>query len=248
MVEFSKIESDIFNLSFGRLNMTDELIDNLIIKQKIKQLNLDFIRLKIRNPNTKQIHQLHDLCKQVHLVEILRVYVYNIFYPFSINDASKQELFYKKVDKDDINELIFIIKNTYTDIPFGNYTSPYILNFFPVDKQLNNFIEYYKIELLKPLTNKIAFIIYNESNESIGCIISEVINDSSYTYYVGVLEKHRNRNVLTQTIKFIKTIVEQSNLKSGFGAARLSNIYSQKAFEKNNMDFIGYDFVYLLEI
>lgn len=247
MIEYSKRESDIFGVLFGRAEIKDTTTDWNAIDSKIKSKKFDFIRLKIKNPTTEQTHQLHQLSKQVHLLEILRVYGNEISQRKDITFAF-DDYIYKTVDSSNMDKLISIIENTYEDIPFGNYTSPYILNLFPAEKQRENFIDYYRNEFQKTNNNKTAHIIYNLQNVAIGCIVTEVFKDYTYTNYVGVLKQFRNKHVLTKTINFIQYTYLLDNFPLGFGAARLSNIHSQKAFESNGMFLHGYDFIYLLEI
>lgn len=247
MIEYSKQESEIFGVDFGRTDIKSDFADWNILEEEIKKSSFKFIRTKIRNPVSAQIQHVHNICKQLHLLEILRVYSFTPDYSKDY-EFNSDEYIYKNVNENNFNELMHIIENTYEDIPFGNYTSPYIIKNFPVEKQRQNFIDFYRKELSKPDSNKTAQIIYNLQNTAIGCIVTEVFKEYSYTYYVGVLKEFKNRHVLTKTINFIQHQVVKNKIKVGLGGARLSNLYSQKAFESNNMILDGYDFIYLMEV
>ena len=247
MIEYSKQESEIFGVDFGRLDMKSDFTDWNKLEEEIKNSRCKYIRAKIRNPTSNQTQQLNRICKRNNLLEILRIYSFtpdfNKEYVFSFD-----EYIYKDINKDNIDKLFKLIKNSYQDIPFGNYTTLDVLKVFPIEKQMKNLTDYYRKGLLKPDSNMKSQLIYNLNNEIIGCIVTELFRDCSYTNYVGVLNEFKNKHVLTKTINFIQYQVVKNKLTAGLGGARLSNLYSQKAFESNNMIFDGYDFIYLMEV
>lgn len=248
IVQYSEHESRDYGLTFGRAELGTDFDSWEILRSEIQHKAYDFVRLKIRNPNTIQTRQIQSLSGQQHLLEILRVYT--VRYPqrtsliFDFGEYS-----FERTEKTNTDLLLQLIDETFEDIPFGNYTTATVLNNFPIEKQRKNLINYYRTELQKEQPNIEAFFIHTPESKNTGCILTTLFENATYTNYVGIRKSQRHKHALTKTINFLQFFYLQEKFQEGVsGAARLSNLHSQKAFESNHMTFIGYDFVYLLEI
>jgi hypothetical protein len=61
MIEFSARESELFKLRFGRATIDSDFPDWQEIKKKISDLRLDYLRVKVTNPDKDFISKLSRL-------------------------------------------------------------------------------------------------------------------------------------------------------------------------------------------
>lgn len=251
MIEYSKQESDIFEIPFGRLNIEEDFTNWSELKKEVTESDCKYIRVKIKNPKAEQLDHLFELAPKVHLLEILRVYRSEdlMVTPF---ENAHSDLIIEKVDENSKDILGQFILDTYDDIPFGNYTPAHIQKRFPADKQLKGIIEYFKENYTGKNKDKVAYLYFNESKKPLGCVVSDYFDNGNgdsgtYSYYVGVARDERNKGIQYKVVNFIKFFVTERGYHYLDGSTRLSNLYSARTMEKNGCKCIRYDWVYLLE-
>lgn len=243
MIEYSKQESEIFGVPFGRANLEENFDNWNDLKKEFSNSECRFLRIKIQNPKAQNIDELNAKFDKVHLLDILRVYR-----SFDVPvENIHRNLRFEVVTPATIHILEDIINETYDDMPFGNYTPSAILKIFPREIQLKALKEYFTEFYDGRLSDKIGYIIYDNLENSVGCLVTDFLENSTYTYYIGVKKEFRSNQIFFRVINFIYYFTKQRDLAYGECAARISNFYSQKTLEKSNMRFVRYDWVYLIE-
>ncbi|MDB5229055.1 MAG: Acetyltransferase domain [Bacteroidota bacterium] len=251
MIQYSKQESEIFEIPFGRLNIEEGFTDWDGLKQEVAESGCQYIRVKIKNPGAEQMDHILALSRKVHLLEILRVYRSEdlLITPF---ENAHSDLIKEKVNDSNKDILEKLIYDTYDDIPFGNFTPANILKRFPTDKQLKGIIEFFKENYAGQDKDKVAYIYFNENKKPVGCVVSDYFNNGpkdcgTYSYYVGVARDERNKGIQFKIVNFIKFYVTERGYSFLDGSTRLSNLYSARTMEKNGCKCTRYDWIYLLE-
>ncbi|HRG36276.1 MAG TPA: hypothetical protein PK355_08310, partial [Chitinophagales bacterium] len=176
MIDYSKQESEIFNVPFGRLNIDEHFDEWEKLKAEVASSPCKYIRVKIQNPKGPQLDQLFSLAPKVHLLEILRVYRSEdlLVTPF---ENAHSDLIIEKIDDSNKDILGQFILDTYDDVPFGNYTPAHIQALFPADKQLNGIIEYFKTNYAGQHKDKVAYLYFNADKKPLGCVVSDFFDD-----------------------------------------------------------------------
>ncbi|HMW13004.1 MAG TPA: hypothetical protein PKK18_01470 [Chitinophagales bacterium] len=251
MIDYSKQESEIFNVPFGRLNIDEHFDEWEKLKAEVASSPCKYIRVKIQNPKGPQLDQLFSLAPKVHLLEILRVYRSEdlLVTPF---ENAHSDLIIEKIDDSNKDILGQFILDTYDDVPFGNYTPAHIQALFPADKQLNGIIEYFKANYAGQHKDKVAYLYFNADKKPLGCVVSDFFDDGkgdsgAYSYYVGVARDERNKGIQYKVVNFIKFFVTARGYRYLDGSTRLTNLFSARTMEKNGCKCIRYDWIYLLE-
>jgi len=251
MIEYSKQESDIFGVPFGRLDIDENFTNWENLKKEVDKSPCKYIRVKIKNPLGNELDQLLSLTKKVHLLEILRVYRSEDLRVTPFENAHS-DLIIEKVNDDNKEVLGQFIIDTYDDIPFGNYTPKHIQEIFPKDKQLSGIIAYFKEYYSGKDINKVAYLYHNQDRKVVGCVVSDYFNNDendngTYSYYVGVARDERNKGIQYKIVNFIKFYIAERGYAFLDGSTRLSNLFSARTMEKNGCKCIRYDWIYLLE-
>ncbi len=251
MIEYSKQESDIFKVPFGRLNIEEDFTHWTALKKEVDISECRFIRVKIKNPKGPELDLLLSLAPKVHLLEILRVYRSEDLSVTPFENAHS-DLIIEKVNDSNKDILGHFILNTYDDIPFGNYTPAHIRERFPAEKQILGIIEYFKENYSGTDKDKVAYLYFNQDKKPVGCVVSDYFDkgngdSGTYSYYVGVARDERNKGIQYKVVNFIKFFITERGYHFLDGSTRLSNLYSARTMEKNGCKCIRYDWVYLLE-
>lgn len=246
MIEYSKQESAILGIPFGRLNIEENFTEWDFLKNEIDRSECQLIRLKAINPTPKNISEINNLCTKVQLIEILRAFTTTSLHD-QILSNSERGTDYIKVDSNNKDLFLETFTDTYEDIPFGSYTPDSVLKQLNTDLQLNVLSQYFYQNYTGNNKQKEAYLIYDLNKQIAGCLAIDFYVNESYTYYVGVKKAFRNQDILQRTISFIHRITKAKNLEFAKGSARLHNLFSQKAFDKSGMTCTGYDWVFLLE-
>lgn len=249
MIEYSKQESNIFNVPFGRLNLDENFNDWEELKQEINTSPCKFIRVKIKNPNGIQLDKLISLTTNAHLLEILRVYSSE---HLSSSSKTQEDLIIEIADNKNNSNLGQFVLDTYEDIPFGNYTSSTILNIIPKEKQLKALAAYFNDFYTGQSDDKCAIYFYNTNKKLIGCSILDLKHEgekstAAYIYYIGVSKDERNKGNQFKIVQSLKSFIQNKGIERLYCSTRLLNLFSARAFEKNQYKCIRHDWVYLLE-
>lgn len=251
MIEYSRQESEIFGVPFGRLNIEANFQDWDALREAVRASDCRYIRLKIKNPGGKELEQILSLAPKVHLLEILRVYR-SADLRVTPYENAHSDLIIEKVDASNVDILCRLIEDTYDDIPFGNFTPSAILEKFPPDKQLKGIIEYFRAHYAGQDPEKVSYIYFSQDKKPLGCVVSDYFNygpddNGTYSYYVGVARDERNKGIQYKIVNFIKFYIAERGYAYLDGSTRLSNLFSARTMEKNGCKCIRYDWVYLLE-
>lgn len=251
MIQYSKQESELFGVPFGRFEIEEKFEKWDVLRQEIKESPCKFIRIKIKNPNAEQLDELSSMTSKMHLLEILRVYRSEDLRITPIDNKPK-DLKIIKVDESLKDIFTQFILDTYDGIPFGNYTPKCINLIFPIEKQLNGIISYFKENYIGRDKDKVAYLFYNQNEKLVGCVVSEYFNNSendngTYSYYVGVARDERKKGLHYKMGILVKNYTIERGYAYFDGSTRLSNLYSAKAMENHGCKCIRYDWVYLLE-
>lgn len=251
MIVYSKQESNILGIPFGRVIIENNFNEWDNLKKEIDDSFSDFIRIKIKNVDGNKINNILRLAPKAHLLEILRVYktdnLLEIPYKNEYEDLTRV-----KVTDDNKDILAQFILDTYEDIPFGTYTPSHLFAKFPVNVQLQNIIEYFCEYYTGQYDDKAAYLFYNQDNKLVGGVVTEHFNDNNgnagtFPYYMAVARDARKKGIHYKLCSAIKNIALEKGYPFAIGSTRLSNLYSARAFEKCGYNCIQHDWVYLLE-
>jgi hypothetical protein len=247
MIIYSKGESDILGVKFGRTSMDKSFTDFEVLKTEIVSTGYDYLRIRIDNPTNISLDGIRRLGKSLHLLEILRTYSTQNLQAFKL-DIIHEDYSYKAVSLDTIDLFLQIFEETYEDIPFGSYTPHQVLEKFTKAQQWKCLYDFFSVNYMGDNPDALGFIIYNPIGEAVGCLTIDAFEEETYTYFVGVKKAYRNNDILFKTINFIHHYAQGSGRKYAKGAARLHNIFSQRAFDKSGMDCLGYTWIYLVGV
>ena len=245
IINYSENESQVFGRRFARFDIPKHFNDWNLLRYEIEALKIDFLRLKISDPNHETTNEILQLGKKTYLLEILRHYSSSDLLQNISGLETFSELEYKIVNHQNIEQFKQIVDETYEDIPFGTYTSNEILDYFPLDKQKNNLVDYFGKQYNGDNPQKEAYIIYL-NDIAAGCIITDYLSDYSYTNYLGILRPYRKNDLFSKTFHFVVNTAMEKKLKFASSSARLHNIFSQRGFEKY-WNFKSHDWIYLVK-
>ncbi|HQV78419.1 MAG TPA: hypothetical protein PLJ42_05610 [Chitinophagales bacterium] len=251
MIQYSKQESEIFGVPFSRLTIDDTFDNWEQLHHEINQSTSKYIKIKVKNLGQPQINQLHKLKHKLTLLEVLRVYkTKNLFeIPFV---HEHEDLITVKATESHKEELSKFVIETYNEIPFGNYTPDYLLEIFPIDKQLQCITSYFCDNFIGQYPDKVAYLYYNQEKKLIGTVISEHYNEGNgdagtFPYYLAVANDERNKGYQFKLSNATKLFVMNYGYPYIIGSTRLSNSYSAWALEKSGFKCLRHDWIYLLE-
>lgn len=251
MIEFSKHESEIFNVPFGRLLLEEDFSDWTTLKQQIADSECKYIRVKLKNPRADELDNLFTLAPKVHLLEIMRVYRSADLLTTQLPDEP-QDICVEIVEQSSKEKLAQFVADTYDDITFGNYTPTHLLKQFPEATQLQNLIEYFRDNYCGNNPNKVAHFYYNQENKLIACSIVDFLNQhqpnsAAYLYYISTARDERNKGIQFKTVNKLMHIIKNQDYHYFECATRLTNLFSARTMEKSGCKCYRYDWVYLLE-
>lgn len=245
IITYSENESQVFGSRFARFDIPKHFNDWDLLKYEIKELKIDFLRLKISDPNYETTNDILHLGKKTYLLEILRHYIS----PDLSQNTAKSEVFsdlrYEIVNHQNVEQFKQMVDETYEDIPFGTYSPNEVLDYFPLDKQRSNLVDYFGSQYNGSNHQKGAYIIY-QNDIAAGCLITDYFDDHSYTNYLGVLRPYRKNDLFSKTFNFVVNTAIEKKLTFASSSARLHNVFSQRGFEKY-WNFKSHDWIYLVK-
>jgi ribosomal protein S18 acetylase RimI-like enzyme len=241
-VEYSKIESELFGVKFGRFEgKVEELLAQAAI---IQSDQFDFIRAKLLQPNHDLFAQLTKLNRSYHLLDIHRHYSLDTQqHPVALHANNQIEL--KLCTAADKSILYDLVINTFTDAPLGYFAHPVMEQFFPLDEQLHNFATYMNTVYDATNANKKAWRIEAEG-KTIGCCSTDFKGEEAYTTYIGLLPEFRKMSLYRHVINRMQVEIQQAGARYITGSARLHNLASQATFEKEAEQYTHHDYVFML--
>ena len=246
MIEFSERESKIFNLRFGRATVKTDFDQWAGIKKEIEDLKLDYLRLKVANPDSNFFSKLPQLSTELYMTGIIRQYKINI------NESAagyvSPYVSFRKVSLTDSAFFKELVKNTYTGYPMGHYHYPGMDRHFPMNLQLENIGSYFADHFAGQEEGKEAYIGYLDG-EAAECFVSDFSDPLSVnTLYAGILPIHRDKDLFKDMIRYYKRLCFDRGKAEAVCGARIENLSSQYAMERESSFCYGHEWVYMISM
>jgi hypothetical protein len=139
-----------------------------------------------------------------------------------------------------------VVKMTYSDHPLGYFQYPELARSFPIDLQLENVSSFFSDYFSGVEPGKEAHIGYID-DEPVACFASEFYDPlTTMTSYAGVKAGNRGRGLFRDILRQLVFISNAKGKQSSAGGARLENLPSQYAMEKEGASCYGHDLVYMV--
>lgn len=244
MIEFSARESELFGVRFGRATITSDFRDWQLLLTRSQDMQLDYLRLKMVNPHDTFLDQFSSVAWHADLLGVIRLYKIvakeaHAQYDHPVARFSKASLADKELLKD-------LLIRTYTETPFGFFQYRRLSDIFPLDKQLENIGTYIADNFCGQYPDKEAYIGYLDG-QPIECFASDFSDGSTaVTLYAGILTEHRDHDLFKDMIRFFKQLCWQKGMKKSICGARLENLSSQYAMEREGSVSYGTEWVYMI--
>jgi hypothetical protein len=246
MIEFSPRESKLFNLNFGRATINSGFDEWTKILEESKTLDLDYLRLKVVNPDSDFMAKLALIPVQAYLTGIIRLYKKRISQ--SAGDYYNQDIIFKKVSPSERAQFKELLKAVYTDLPMGYFQYPEYEKAFPLPLQLENISSYFSDYFSGDDETKEAYIGYM-NGQPVTCFAID-IKDPKVTVclFAGVIQDYRSKNVFNDAIKCLMNLTYERKIRQIITGARLENVSSQYGFSKQIAICYGHEWVYMLHL
>ena len=243
MVEFSERESNLFNAKIGRVNVGADFDEWVKIKEESQALDLDFLRIKISNPDSSLLSKLSVVAPNLYLIGVIRLYKINITPDAAFHHTPVAE--FRKVSLADKHLLKEILMKTYTETPLGFFQHPPLSQVFRMDLQLENISSYFADHFSGTEPGKEAYIGYMDG-KPIECFASD-FNDQHtvITLYAGILQEYRNKSLFKDMIRYYKKLCYDRGKIDAICGARIENLVSQYAMEQESSFCYGHEWVYM---
>ena len=245
MIEFSERESILFNLRFGRATINSDFDQWKEVHKAAKDLDLDYLRLKVVNPDSGFLSRFSSQTPAAHLMGVIRLYKIMITEAHAQRPSPVAE--FKKVTEQDRQLLKELLQETYTDVPFGFYEYPSVAADFPLKLQMENIGTYISDHFSGGEEGKEAYIGYIDG-KPVECFASHFDKSGvATTLYAGILKECRDKDLFQDMIRFFKKLCLSKGMYKAICGARLENLSSQYAMEKENSVCYGHEWVYMIE-
>jgi hypothetical protein len=244
MIEFSGRESKLFNLRFGRATINSDFDQWNDVQKAVKEFNLDYLRLKIVNPDSDFLSGFRTMAPEADLTGIIRLYKIIITHEHAQHPAPIAV--FKKATQADKQLLKELLIGTYTDVPFGFYQYPLLTKNFSLTLQMENIGSYISDQFSDTEAGKEAYIGYL-NGKPIECFASDFRDSpTASTLYAGILPEYRDNDLFKDMIRFFKNLCLQKGMTKAICGARLENLPSQVAMEKEGSICYGHEWVYMI--
>jgi hypothetical protein len=244
MMEFSERESKLFNLRFGRATIHSDL-DTLdeVIKQS-RANNLDYLRLKVTDPDSHFLSRLSSIGHRAYLTGIIRLYKGTV--ELSPSEVFNPDLLYKKVDFSQKEIFKDFISSVYADYPLGYFQYPELSERFPLDLQLQNISSYFADYFSGTYTDREAYMGYVH-DEPVTCFVLDFnIAKVASCLYAGVVQPYRSKGVFRDIIRQMCQITHARGIRQLIAGARLENVSSQYGMSMEIGICYGHEWVYII--
>ena len=244
MIEFSERESKLFDLRFGRATINSNFDEWADVYKSIQDFDLDYLRLKIVNPDSGFLARFSAMAPHADLTGVIRLYKIIIIEEHArhLNPVAT----FRKVKPQDKKLLKELLINTYSDVPFGFYQYPRLSKSFPLALQMENIGSYISDHFSGTEDGKEAYIGY-VNDVPVECFASDFRDGSiATTLYAGILEQHRDNDLFKDMIRFFKNLCLKKGMTKAICGARLENLSSQYAMEKEGSICYGHEWVYMI--
>ncbi|MCW3127375.1 MAG: hypothetical protein JWO03_3033 [Bacteroidetes bacterium] len=244
MIEFSERESRLFDLRFGRATIDSDFNQWNEVRKAASDLDLDYLRLKIVNPDSDFLAGFSEMAPKADLTGIIRLYKIIITAEQAQYNAPVAE--FRKASIGDKQLLKELLMETYTDVPFGYYQYPRLTKSFPIDIQMENIGSYIADHFSGTEEGKEAYIGYIDG-KPVECFASDFRDGlTATTLYAGIVREYRDNDLFKDMIRFFKNLCFKKGMTKAICGARLENLSSQYAMEKEGSICYGYEWVYMI--
>jgi hypothetical protein len=228
MIQLSPIESKIYNLKVGRIDLnsinSSALLDEILFHQ------LDVCRVKINSENDDLITQLENLGLPYFLSGSLVRFKIDFrrhkVPPFRYN--SEFELY----DGSQRKDLEYLLANTFDEYPTTFYSIPYLNKIISKEEELKTLIEYFT-ETHKSSDRKIWLVKLNGKYG--GLLAAKYWEDSCDAILAGVIPEFRHGALFLDIVRYIQKHCVDNKIPWGYTGARLHEVVSQKFFTRESM-------------
>ncbi len=244
MIEFSARESELFGVRFGRATITSDFRDWEQVRRLSTEMQLDYLRLKIVNPDDSFLDHFNSINWHADLMGVIRLYKIVAKEAHATYEAPVAT--FKRATEADKQLLKDLLIQTYTEVPFGFFQYKALLEKFPHQKQLENIGTYISDNFCGQHKDREAYIGY-VNGKAIECFASDFTDGSTaVTLYAGILTEHRDNDLFKDMIRFFKQLCWQKGMKKSICGARLENLSSQYAMEREGSVSYGTEWVYMI--
>ena len=244
MIEFSERESKIFDLRFGRATIHSDFNNLDTIIEQSKAHDLDYLRVKIVDPDSQFLAKLSEIEPRVYLTGIIRLYKGKV--ELSPNSYFNPDLVFKKVEPADKQVFKDLVKEVYTGLPMGYYQYPELMVKVPLHLQLENISSYFSDYFSGVDTAREAYIGY-VNDQPVTCFVLDFSNAKvASCLYAGVVQSYRSRGVFRDIIRQMCMLTHARGIKQLTAGARLENVSSQYGMSKEIGICYGHEWVYIL--
>lgn len=244
MIEFSARESELFGVRFGRATITSDFKDWERLRRLSADMQLDYLRLKVVNPEDSFLDHFCQADWHADLMGVIRLYKIVAREAHAHYDAPVAR--FQKVTESDKQLLKDLLIKTYTEVPFGFFQYKALLGKFPLEKQLENIGSYIADNFCGQYHDKEAYIGY-VNGKPIECFASDFSDGTTaVTLYAGILTEHRDHDLFKDMIRFFKQLCWQKGMAKSICGARLENLSSQYAMEREGSVSYGTEWVYMI--
>jgi hypothetical protein len=243
-MEYSERESKIFNLKFGRATIRSDSDNLQSIIEESKNLGLDYLRVKIVNPDSHFLAKLSQIEPRAYLMGIIKLYKRRAGQDHE--PISNPDLVFRKIGLEGRQLFKDFVRNTYTGFPMGYYQYPELDASFPLDLQLENISSYFSDYFLGSDLAKEAYIGFI-NDLPVACFVMDFSDPKvASCLYAGVIQAYRSRGVFKDAITQLTMLADQRGIKQVVAGARLENLSSQYGMAKDIGVCYGHEWVYML--
>lgn len=243
MIEFSERESKLFDLRFGRITIPSGFNDWSKIITESKVLALDYLRIKIVDPDSNFLATLPTIPHRIYLTGIIKLFRKKVEQnpePYSNSDHV-----YKKVTPEEKQLFKDLVKEVYTGYPMGYFQYPELNESFPLHLQLENISSYFADHFTGTDEQKEAYIGYREGIP-VSCFVVDFMEPKVVAcLFAGVVQKYRSMGVFGDASRYLTILAHDRGVKQIVAGARLENISSQYSLSKVGY-FYGHEWVYIM--
>jgi hypothetical protein len=244
MMEFSERESKLFDLRFGRATIPSDSnnLNEVIVKSKA--LDLDYLRVKIVDPDSHFLEKLSRIEPRAYLMGIIKLYKRR---PGKDHEPiSNPDLVFKKVTEQ--QKLFFkdFIRQIYVGCPMGFHRYPEIEESFPLDLQLENIGSYFADYFSGADETRESYIGYMD-DQPVACFVMDFSDPKvASCLYAGVIQAYRSKGVFKDAITHLTSLADARGIRQVIAGGRLENLSSEYGMSKDIGICYGHEWVYLL--
>lgn len=229
---YSKYESDLFNLRFGRADL-----DSFSSKEFSKELiygEYDICRLKVPSSIPNINDELEKLGFPFHFSGAITRYKVDFSkekirpyrdpnIEFEFYDGTKYDLFQK------------LLIDIFNDYPLSFYSVPIVNKLISQKKQQEGVSSYFAETQFNDKNRLAWFVKYK--GEYVGILATKTWDNFNHGEGTlsGVIPKYRNSGLFLDIISFIQNYCIENEIKWGHTGARLHEVASHKFFTKQGM-------------